>query len=125
MLYTSNNLDVQYNDNFEHEAIEFVFKGHFTTEAGKAGAKVWRTEFDKYPAKSFVLIWNCEHMTGFDPSARREWYDCIKDYKPRISKIIMASNRIMIRGAAKVMFSIFGLKSTLVKSFDELEVVAK
>ncbi|MEO9964826.1 MAG: hypothetical protein ABJF11_03505 [Reichenbachiella sp.] len=120
MLYSSTNLDIKLNLELGEHVIEFVFKEHFTREASQKGAEIWKSIFDRNPTIQYILVWNCEAMSGFDPGARKEWYQCIKLYKNRIDLIHVVARHLIIRGAAKVMLEVFGIKSNMVRSYDEL-----
>lgn len=125
MLYTSDNLDIREKTDLEKKTLEFTFKGHFTELASKQGAEFWSRVFEAAPDQEFELIWYCTDMTGFDPKARKQWYNCIQRYKQRISMVHVVSKSLIIRGAAKVMMEYFRIKSKMVRSYEEIYGVAE
>lgn len=120
MIYTSDSLDIKESLDSGHNVLEFTFKGHFTEMASKRGGEFWSQVFDEDPSRNFELIWDCTDMSGFDPKARKEWYNCIQSYKHRIDLVHVVSKSLIIRGAAKVMMEYFRIKSNMVRSYDEI-----
>lgn len=121
MLLTSENVDVKSESLFSDQlCLKFIFKGKFTEEACRLSTKVWTTEFEQSPASSFVLIWDCVPMSGFEMSARREWVKCMQQLHERIHSIIVISDNVLIRGSARLMLKLFSFDSEVYTSYDEL-----
>ncbi len=121
MLLSTSSLEIRRDPEFGQNALVFKFIGKFTEEASIEGTRVWKKEFDENPdIEDWVLIWDCLEMTGFEISARKEWYKYLKDSNPRIEFVVIAAKNVLIRGAARVMMDFFGLKSQIVKSLDEI-----
>lgn len=120
MKFVSQNLEIISNSQFGLNSLHFIFKGKFTEEASIKGTEAWSKEFDEHSSESYHLIWDCTDMSGFEPAARKEWYNCMKLYKKRIREVTVISQNILIRGAARVMLEFFGLQSRMVRSIEEL-----
>lgn len=100
--------------------IWFDFKDKFTLDASVRATQYWSSLFENEPHTSYNFIWECTEMSGFEPSARKEWYRAMQLYKDRIAHITIISPHFLIRGAAKVMMEVFGIKSTMLKTKNEL-----
>lgn len=101
-------------------ALHFKFIGKFTQQTSIAGSRAWTQFMDENPPKEFEFVWDCTEMTGFELSARKEWYNAMQGYKHRIAKAYVISEKIMIRSAAKVMLQLFNIPSKVYKSGEEL-----
>lgn len=120
MSFTHPRIDIQFAPEFSKDCIYFTFREKFTLDASEQATRYWSNLLDKSESKSFSFIWDCTEMTGFEPSARKTWYGSMKKYKSRISHITIISPSILIRGAARVMMEMFGMKSKMLKSKEEL-----
>ena len=108
--------------NTTKRVLYFQFKGKFSKNSSVEGSKHWTNELEKASSQTYEFIWNCTEMTGFELSARKEWYDAMQGFKQQISKVYVVSDRIMIRSAAKVMLQFFGIANEIVRSEQELPV---
>ena len=124
MEFSSDQLDIKDNPELSENCLHFRFKGKFTVQTSIEGTQAWAQEFDSNPKTNYCMLWDCSEMTGFEPAARKEWYNCMTKYKGRIKEVNVIAKNLIIRGAAKVMLEFFGLKSRVVKSMDELLVEA-
>ena len=102
------------------KVLYFQFIGKFTKSSSVEGSKAWTQELGKNDSLPFQFVWNCSDMTGFELSARKEWYDAMQGFKGQITKVYVVSNRIMIRSAAKVMLQFFGIASEIYQSPEDL-----
>ncbi|MEP2026990.1 MAG: hypothetical protein ABJH98_07005 [Reichenbachiella sp.] len=124
MTFSHSNIDISLSPKFGQNCIYFVFKDKFTLDASINSTKYWTNLFESNAETSFQFIWDCTNMSGFEPSARKEWYGAMKKYKNRIDHITIVSPNILIRGAARVMMEVFGIKSKMVKTKEELNQLA-
>lgn len=122
MNFISPQLDIHVLKNLDtnNQCLYFKFNGKFTEETSIAGAKAWSNYMDEKPHEEFEFVWDCKEMSGFEVSARKEWYNAIQKYKDRIAMVHVISNQIMIRSAAKVMLQFFGIQSTISRSDEGL-----
>ncbi|GAB4232428.1 MAG: hypothetical protein Tsb0034_05210 [Ekhidna sp.] len=104
------------NPETEQKCLYFRFTGKFTEETSKAGSKAWTDYLREHPGENVEFVWDCKDMTGFEISARKEWYNAMQGFKKRIVKTYVISDQIMIRSAAKVMLSFFGIPSEIGRS---------
>jgi len=104
----------------EDRNLLFTFHGKFTAEAALQGSRAWLADWNKYPEQFYNLIWDCTDMTGFEISARTEWYNTLKQVKPKVRKVYVVCNNLMIRSAAKVMLEFFRIPSEVVKERRQL-----
>ena len=107
------------------KALHFQFIGKFTKETSVAGSNAWTQFMNEHPAKEFEFVWDCTDMTGFEISARKEWYKAMQSYKHRIKKAYVVSSQLMIRSAAKVMLQFFGIPANIYRTEDELPKAVK
>ena len=124
MTFSHPRIEIRIAPEFGLNCIYFVFKGKFTQDASEQATSNWSGLFDSNPDTSYSFIWDCSQMSGFEPSARTIWYEAMKKHKTRISHVAIISPNILIRGAARVMMEVFGVKSKIVKSLDELKELA-
>ncbi|RED93405.1 hypothetical protein [Marinoscillum furvescens] len=109
MLIQLPEISIQKIETRDQPCLRFTFRNKFTEQAAIAGTKVWNEELNKHPECTYQFIWDCTEMTGFEISARREWYKYMAIHKHRISRVTTISGNIMIRSAAKVMLELFGI----------------
>lgn len=121
MNFKSPNLDIYSSPDFGIHVLFFKFKGKFTELASQTGARAWSEEMES-SNNNYTFIWDCTDMSGFEPSARSEWYKSIKLYKPRISHVTIIASNILIRGAARVMMELFGIPAKIVRHIEEVKV---
>lgn len=123
MIFTSANLNIRSDSDFGQNGLYFEFKGKFTKDVSAQATQAWTSELSK-TGDHYTFIWDCSNMNGFEPSARTEWYKGMKACKGQIDSVIVISDRILIRGAARVMLELFGVRNTIVKKKEELLVDA-
>lgn len=119
MLLNSPNVDVVYDKRLDLPCINFKFKGKFTQLASELSTEAWEEAFAKEPSK-FILIWDCSAMTGFEMSARKHWLNQMHQLHPQIDRIIVISDSILIRGAARLMLKLFQFKSEVYNTHREV-----
>lgn len=103
------------------KCLYFTFKGAFTKEASKNATEVWIHEFDRNPMGRYTVIWDCMSMSDFDMGAKNYWMETLAAYSRRIDTVIIVSDSILIRGAARLMAKFSQLNIELCKSPKELE----
>lgn len=121
MSYSHSKIEIKTSPEFGLNCIHFVFKDKFTQDASDGATKYWSGLFDENPSSSYSFIWDCSQMSGFEPSARTIWYAAMKKHKNRIEHVTIISPSILIRGAARVMMEVFGVKSKMLRSIDDLK----
>ncbi|WP_420318722.1 hypothetical protein [Ekhidna sp.] len=122
MNFISPELDIRIlNDSSSNNpCIYFKFKGKFNVESALSGTKELTAFMDAHPAAQCEFVWDGQEMTGFEINARKSWYEAMSKYKSRIVKVYVISPNIMIRSAAKVMLTVFGIDSVINKSEEQL-----
>lgn len=120
MTFLHQKIDIRLAPEIGGNCILFHFKDKFTIDASVRATQYWSGLLESQPNESFSFVWDCTDMSGFEPSARKEWYRAMKLYKDQISEIIVISPSILIRGAARVMMEFFGIKSKILQSKDAL-----
>lgn len=124
MVFVSNQLSIKLRTYLGEPCLYFTFRGKFTKDVSQLASESWGKQFEDNPEKSCAFIWDCMEMTGFEIAARTVWYEMMSKHKSRISKVIVISDNIMIRGAARVMMNLFGVSSTIFKSREAYENIA-
>ncbi|MFY0598803.1 MAG: hypothetical protein JXR03_03970 [Cyclobacteriaceae bacterium] len=117
MILESKNVDISINDSY----LSFIFKDKFTEEASASSTKAWKEIFNSRSGKSFTLIWDCLQMTGFEPSAKNKWMECMGGLRNQISSVIVISDNIVIRGASHLMLKFYGFEYRVFKSQEEVQ----
>lgn len=127
MNFISPELNIQLlkNLNNDTKCLHFKFREKFKVETSVSASKVWTNFLDEHPNEHVEFVWDCVGMTGFELEARKEWYEAMKNYKDRISKVYMISDKLMIRSAAKVMLQFFGIPSKIERSSESLPSLAQ
>ena len=120
MTFVHPKISIRLAPEVSNNCIWFDFKDKFTLDASVRATQYWSGLFESNPEVSYDFIWECSEMSGFEPSARKEWYRAMQLYKSRISHITIISPHFLIRGAARVMMEVFGIKSRMLKSKEEL-----
>jgi len=124
MTFKHPKIDIRLASEMGQNCIYFVFKDKFTLDASIKATQHWAGIFEDNTETSYSFIWDCTEMSGFEPAARKEWYAAMKKYKNRISLITIISPNLLIRGAARVMMEVFGIKSNMFKTKEELNELA-
>lgn len=107
------------------KALYFRFVGKFTKDASVSGSQAWTQFMDEHQSTEFEFVWDCTEMSGFEISARKEWYNAMQGYKHRIKQAHVISNQLMIRSAAKVMLQFFGIPANIYRTEEELHKAVK
>lgn len=106
------------NSSFSSDyCLNFIFKGKFTTQVSKEATDGWKEAFAYAPQNSFVLVWDCTEMNGFEMDARKDWIACMNQLHGQIEKVIVISDHMAIRGAAHLMLSAFQFEYKVFKSY--------
>lgn len=121
MKYKSLCLDIEMRPDIGPNHVYFTFKGKFSEAASIAATKVMCDTFEIKKDITYTFTWDCRDMTGFEPAARKAWYGCMKENKPKLAMINVISDHLLIRSAAKVMLEFFGIKSTIYRDNTELK----
>lgn len=98
----------------------FEFCNHFSKQAAKDACDVW-TAFHVNQQKSAIHIWNCRRMSGFDMGAKKVWMNKMKEFGPLIERIVLVSDMILIRGAARLMSKFSSHPLAVYKSVQEMQ----
>jgi len=99
--------------------LHFTFKGKFNEDASVAATAKWRQVCDENPDQAYVHIWECSQMTGFDQKAKSLWMEHMKKYAKQMDKIILISENILIRGAARLMSKVTQHRLEVRKNLDD------
>lgn len=81
----------------------FNFKGKFTEAASIEACEAWCRVTRNSPSTSFVVVWKCDDMTGFEQGAKKSWMECLAKNEDQTEDILLISDNILIRGAARLM----------------------
>ena len=119
MLFKSKNLVIEEKKLDEVNYLYFNFKGKFTEEVSVNSCKKWSKKLN-LSLEKYVQVWNCLEMDDFEFNAKNEWLNTLKLTKGKISKIIVISDKIMIRGAARLMLKLMSFESEIVRSENSL-----
>lgn len=100
--------------------LKFIFYGHFSTDQLVHAIASWKNEISRKLAlgKKAHIICDCLEMTGFDPEAKKEWQQILKEESQRIEDIWIISKNPTIILAANTMaiFSQFRIKAVYSES---------
>jgi hypothetical protein len=112
---------IEYKNISGKECLFFKFGEHLTENSAKAAVARWKSEFNKYPEKKIVLVWECLEMKGYDKEARTIWQDTMSEYKKRIECIYIITRSSLISAGAHFMGIFVGIKMTGITSIADLE----
>ncbi len=98
----------------------FEFRNHFSTKAAEAAAACWTT-YNQEHQQSAIHIWNCKRMSGFDMAAKKVWMAKMKASGSLMERIILISEMILIRGAARLMSKFSKHLLDVYRSVEEME----
>ena len=102
------------------EFLHFGFRNKFSEDMSIKATNVWADFCNENPNQKFTHIWDCQNMTGFDNTAKNRWMDHLDKYNAQTEKIILVSDNIIIRGAARIMSKISKHKLDVYKSLPEM-----
>lgn len=100
--------------------LHFSFKNKFTHKSSSIATQAWKDHCDQSPDIKFVHIWDCQSMQGFDKAAKDLWMEYLSTYSNQTEKIILVSDNIVIRGAARIMSKFTKHSLSVYKSFAEM-----
>lgn len=118
--YTSPELSISCDWDTPLPTLIFTFRGKLTEMATIRAAAHLRAFLSHHPDQSYVLVWDCLEMNGFEYGARKQWYRYMELYRSQIDKVIVAASSMIIRSAARVMLDVFGVPYLIVRSHAEL-----
>ena len=101
--------------------MKFVFHGKLTTEAAEGAVKTWGDYHLDRPDEKVLHVWECSKMSSYDNQARILWMDYMKKFKSNMSRIIIISDNMIIRGAARLMGKVTNHDITAYKTEEEME----
>lgn len=116
----NNNFIIRKFNNRGNEYLHFTFKNKFTAYASELATKEWSMCCAMNPEKKFVHIWDCQGMSGFDQEAKKIWMGHMKKLISQTGRIILVSDNIFIRGAARLMSGFSKLHLEVYKSYGEM-----
>ena len=99
----------------------FRFKGKLTVSGAKKAVEAWSTFQDENPQSELIHIWNCSHMSGFEVAAKSIWMNQMEELSDTIKRIIIVSDNIVIRGAARLMSKFIKQELQAYKNEEEME----
>lgn len=97
----------------------FEFRNHFSIAAAEAAVACWVANDQKHQRKA-IHIWNCKRMSGFDMGAKKIWMNQMKASGDQIDRIILVSEMVLIRGAARLMSKFSKHRLDVYKSFSQM-----
>jgi hypothetical protein len=119
MKYESPDLTIEIDSHADGSPIlNFTFSGKFTEKASREGSRFWDAILSN-SRESCHFVWNCTTMTGFELSARKEWYKYMSIHKEKIKHVTVISGSVMIRSAARVMLELFGVSYSIHKPVEK------
>ena len=102
MLLSIPEVEVEHQKISNQHFLIFEFRNHFSAEAAREASEVW-TRFHLDENVSAIHVWNCSWMTGFDIAAKNIWMKKMKEHDQMIDRIVLISEMIIIRGAARLI----------------------
>lgn len=109
----------KFNNN-GNDYLHFTFKDRFTTHASKVATKEWNECCRRDPNRQYIHIWDCQGMTGFDKEAKDLWLEHMKKLDDQTRKIILVSDNIVIRGAARLMSKVSNFRLEVYKNYGDI-----
>ncbi len=83
--------------------LHFKLEGKFTANSCKKGYETWRKVNMNNPGKTFVHVWDCSSMTGFEQEAKKMWMRAMDEMCDQMTEVWLIADNILIRGAARLM----------------------
>lgn len=106
----------------DQPCLQFDFPEDLTADMARDAIAIWREELKRYEGKKVTLIFNCQHMQGFETSARRMWQEMLSESKLQTADIWVVCNNMFIMTAAKTMGLLTGYKIKTAKTLQEVAV---
>lgn len=112
-------VEVESIANGPQKYLVFEFRNHFSLKAAEAAVNSW-SDYNLQHEQSATHIWNCKRMSGFDMAAKKVWMNKMKESGDLIERIILVSEMILIRGAARLMSKFSKHDLQVYKSLDQM-----
>ena len=122
MLYSSPCLEIKSEEFIGAPALEFYFKGKLSLDVSRQATAAWSQFIEENAATSYLFIWDCTEMTGFEIAARREWLSALVKTIGHIKKVIIISDNMLIRGSARLMLKLLNVQVEIYKSNEEVMI---
>lgn len=111
MIYNQTPVSLFKNDNLEIKKIYekgknfmlFTFRGKFSEKSCEEGYNKWKQINSRYPLDTFIHVWDCEQMTGFEQAAKKKWMVAMNEMYDQMEEVWLVADNILIRGAARLM----------------------
>lgn len=100
--------------------LHFGFNERFDYDSAIQATNTWRAYCEKEPQTKFVHIWDCRGMKGYDNKAKDLWMKYLQDHAEQTAKIIMISDNIIVRGAARIMSKFASHELAVYKTLQEM-----
>ncbi len=113
---------IEWRKNTAKKCLKFTFADRLTEENAKTAVKIWQDSFKSYPKEKIVLLWDCNKMTGYDPSARNIWQSALKEMKNQIDCIWLITNSSLIKMGATFMSVFASYPINVVKTEEEIKI---
>lgn len=120
ILLTHPEIEVEYILLNDHRLIVFEFRNQFTLDAAKAAVKCWSAH-NQEQQQSAIHIWNCRRMSGFEMASKKIWMNHMRESGELIERIILISEMILIRGAARLMSKFSKHRLDVYRSLKEMQ----
>jgi hypothetical protein len=97
----------------QKEFFKFTFNGLLTHKAAKEAATVWREAFQLLGNTKTNIVFDCLHMTNYEPMARSLWQSLMLEHKRQINEIWVLTDSKLIQAGAAIMgvFTSFNIKT--------------
>lgn len=120
MLFTSESVDLFFDNRLKLPALRFVFKGTVTEEDYLRATVAWKEAAQRLEQVKYDLIWDCLQMRDYEMAARRECVRKLQVQSNRIEHVIVISDNYVITSTSEKMLNLFSFDRYFVKSIAEL-----
>ena len=120
-IFLNKNLKIKKTfDEGKHFLIS-TFTGKLTELSSEEGCYALVGIKESDPTISYIHIWDCEKMTGFEQKAKKRWISTMNEMQFQIEEVWVVSDNIIIRGAVRLMSKFSKHVLRTFKNMDEVD----
>ncbi|MCU0430902.1 MAG: hypothetical protein MUF42_13135 [Cytophagaceae bacterium] len=116
--------DSVYAANWQGEQLpvaHMLFDGVFTLEQARKVSEEWESQVKAFPGKKWIMVWDCQQMTNYEPLARGLFQRMLLDNKKSVQHIFLITDSMIIKAGAKLLSMFTGLQLSIHASQEEVK----
>ena len=120
-LFSDEHIEIKKTYDKGKDFLTFTFSGKLTLSSCEEGCDAWKQINKLHASTTFIHVWNCAKMTGFEQTARKKWMRAMEEMRDQMQEIWLITDNFLIRGSAHLMSKFSKHRLKTFKSIVEAE----